>query len=456
MAMNQRPAPHSIRSAWRPSRRDLLRAAGLSGLGIGLFGRGLPELRAATAPKRFVQINLEGGWDSSLATDPIIGAKTTVDTYEMILRQPSDDLRPVTVSGKDKLVLGPGLAPAAPAFAMMPTTFINGLTMDVTAHDFAAQYMSSGRLSLSNSRDYPCIPAVLSASLGQFPPHVAIGTLPPLGETRFSTPPLHALDPRAIAEMVAGPSGSRARPSLVADSHALLDALDAHAYGQLSAAQQTSLKVWRESSQRVDGLYAKQLLGKLTPDESMLARYGADLYPGDITSGPESRLAHLMLLMTSNLAPYLTMTFGSFDTHENQMAVHLPLMRRFAAALNTFVADLVATDDPAAPGYKLADTTTLYITSEFVRSPRFSSVGGTEHWQSASAIVMGKDVRDNQVIGATHTDAMPLGWDGRRPAILTHDNRLLPNHVVATILARFGATPAADDVGEGRLDALFI
>lgn len=440
------------------NRRELLKALGL---GAGALTLGTQLLRsrtaaAATTPKRFVQINLEGGWDSSLATDPIVGAKTGVDTYEQILRTPSTDLMPATVPGKANLIVGPGLAPALPAFASLPTAFINGMHMEVTAHDFAAQFMSSGRLSLSNSRDYPAIPAVLGAALPTYPPHVALGMLPPLGDTRFTSPPLHAYVPDALASMMSGPSGDRYRSDLIADAHKLIGDLDALTYGRMSAVQQESLKLWRDSSQRVDEIYAKKLGGLLTASDELKARYKIDQYPSDAELGPESRLSSLYLLMLSNLCPYVTVTFGSFDTHENQMATHLPLMRRFANALNVFIADLLATDDPASPGHKLADTTTILITSEFVRSPRFSTAGGTEHWQSASAILMGRTVKDGAVFGATATDATALGWNGARPEPLTFENRLLPNHMVATILGHLGTQEQANAVSEERIHGLFI
>jgi uncharacterized protein (DUF1501 family) len=130
-------------------------------------------------------------------------------------------------------------------------------------------------------------------------------------------------------------------------------------------------------------------------------------------------------------------------------------MRRFATALGVLVADLRSTPDPAVPGQMLADTTTIMITSEFVRTPLFNLAGGTDHWSSASVIVMGRGVNDGAVIGATDVNGYALGWRDGRAVSFSEDTQLLPDHVIATILENVGTSAQADLVSEVRLDALF-
>ena len=446
------------------SRRDLL-GLGVLGMGALAFGVSTPwdspaRAQSATPPHRFVQINLEGGWNSAYATDPIVGSKVASGTYEPVLT--SAELVPKAVDAKPTLVMGPGLIPAEAAFTRLRTAFVNGVYMEVSSHDFAAQYMSSGRLSLSNSRDYPAVPALLGAALHTFPPHVVIGTTPPLGDTRLTSPPLQAPSSGALNTMVSGPSGALLGPGilqehysaqLVADARALIDGLDGLVLRGLPPTYQRNLAPWRHSSEQIAQIYARNLGGALTPSVSDAMRYG--FAPDSADIGPETQLAAVFLLLKSNLCPFITMTFGSFDSHTMELATQPPLMRRFARALDVFVGDLASTPDPAAPGQTLADTTTLYITSEFVRTPRFSSAGGTDHWQSASAILMGRGVMDGAVIGRTGDDAMALGWDGQAAVAPTESTRLLPDHLVATILANVGTEALANAVSTVRLNGLF-
>jgi uncharacterized protein (DUF1501 family) len=442
------------------SRRDVLRLGGLGAAGSLLWGR-TSRAAPASVPRRFVQINLEGGWDSALATDPVIGSKQTSNGYEGLYTSMSE-LTPKAVPGKPGLVLGPGLIPGENAFARMPTAFVNGMYMEVSSHDFAAQYMSSGLLSLSNSRDYPCIPAVLGASSTVFPAHVVVGYPAPLGDTRFTTPPLYSPTIDALDTIVGEPSEAIIGAGVlrdhfsqqqVADAHRLIEALDAQTYGTLRPSYQADLAIWRESSVKLEEIYALGLGGTLAPTLDDEIRYGEPA-PGTLSQSPERVLASLYLLMKSNLCPYVTVSFASFDTHSDHLATHLPLMQRFASALDVFVTDLLATPDPAAPGYTLAETTTILITSEFVRTPLFSSVGGTEHWQSASAILMGRGVVDGAVIGATDDQAAAVGWSLAEG--VPSAEALLPDHLIATILANVGTDEQADTVSTERITGLFV
>ena len=440
-----------------PSRRDLLRWGGLAA-GTAVLGVG-SRAATGTSPRRFVQINFEGGWDSAFATDPVVGSKRTANIYDPVYL--TDELTPRAVAGKPQLVLGPGLIPGEGAFARLPTAFVNGIFMEVVAHDFASQYMKSGRLSLSNSRDFPALPALLGAASTTFPPHVVLGSAVPLGDTRLTSPPLLAGSLDALAGMVTGPSGALLPPGVLADSfdpelitdaHALIDTLDGLTYARLPRPYQRGLDLWRSSSQRIEEIYALELGTSLTPSAEDAARYG--FTPGIGDYGPESQLAAVWLLLKSNLCQYLTVTFGSFDTHGNHLATQLPLMQRSALALDVLVGDLLATPDPQAPGLSLAETTTLLITSEFVRTPTFNSYGGTEHWQSASAILMGRGVNDGAVLGATGDDAVALGWDPVRAEVASEP--LLPDHLMATVLANVGTEELADTVSPIRLEGLFV
>ena len=81
-----------------------------------------------TAPKRMVQFFLGGGWDTALATDPVAGTKRSSSTYDSRYLA-----RTITsVTGKDNLVMGDGIAPATTAFQTMNTLFVNGMFVAIS------------------------------------------------------------------------------------------------------------------------------------------------------------------------------------------------------------------------------------------------------------------------------------------------------------------------------------
>ncbi len=442
------------------SRRELLGlAGGLATVGLALGEwpwRSVTRAAAGAAPKRFVTINLVGGWCSILGTDPVIGSKVSSNSYNEAYRAPTNDLLPKTLTAKPSLSVGPGLVTAESAFAAMPTAFVNGVYMQVPGHEFALQYMASGRLTLSSSRDFPSIAALLGAEQKTFPSHVVIGAGVPLGETLYSSPPLQAATVDTFQQMIGGPSGYLFEEDLAADADALIEGLDAETYMKLPKEHQLDLKSWRSASANVRSIYAQKLAGQIGLTPEISNRYEIDRYGGQGVEGPERQLASLLLLLKSNLSPYITIGInGSWDSHYNHLQNHLPYMRRFGTALGRFVEDIMATKDPASPELTLAETTTILITSEFVRTATFNSLGGTEHWSSASAILMGRGVKDGAVIGRTGDDHYALGWNGSSGVPFSETTQILPDHLIATIAANVGNAAMANTISEVRLDGLF-
>lgn len=420
----------------------------LAGTGVALAG-GLFDLKArgdAAPGRRVLEIFLKGGWDSALATDPIVRDKAASGAYEGAVQA----LATRAVSGKPNLILGNGLLAAESAFASMPTAFINGIRMEVTAHTFAEGYMYSGKSTTSSTRVAPALTALLGNAKGGFPAHLVIGTAIPLGETTFTSPPLQANSPRALADSLTPPGtseGFQAESLAIADQ--LIRDLDQHRKANLSQLAINSLAPWTNASQSLGPIYGANYGSLLTLNDATKARYG---YKDDGDIG--ARLASAYLALKSGLTSFVAVNFGDFDTHSNHLGQHLPVMQEFGGALAALVSDLRATPDPGVPGSSLADTTMIVITSEFTRTPKFNGSAGTDHWPSASMIVMGGGVRDNSVHGATDADASVLGWrDG--PLALSDETALMPDHVVAAILYNLGLADAANDVSGVRLDALF-
>lgn len=407
----------------------------------------IPKALGQSTPQRFVQFFLGGGWDTALATDPITGTKRTSGTYDSqyLTRTIS------TVTGKDNLVMGDGIAPATNAFQSMNTLFINGMYVEVTAHELATKYLLSGRSTLSRSREFPAITALMGDASGEFPPHLNLGIGVPLGDTKNSNPPIHAVSTDHLSMMLSGPrvnqdpedpDGVTFNDTAVSAMNKLVSDLDTIHDNRLSAAENAKLNAWRSASSRITDIYDRRYDQSIRIDDSTRSRY-------NITENwrMEANTAAAFLALRAGLTSFITVHGAGYDTHNNHLGTHVPLMNSFANTLNTFVTDLASTQDPgAAEGTTLADTTTILITSEFSRTPTFNVANGTDHWTSASAILMGANVRDNTVIGATDDQALSLGWENGAATTRTDANELNAAKIYAAICSQLGYTTAASTI----------
>jgi uncharacterized protein (DUF1501 family) len=407
-----------------------------------------PEAQAAGAtPKRFLQVFLNGGWDSLLAIDPVPpgSSKASSGNFEPVYHNAGAAGflgAPQSVAGKSQLLVGPGLEAARTAFAQLPTAFVNGLYLEVTAHELAANYVYSGVLSLSRSREYPAIIATMAAATGGFPSHLLLGGGIPLGATAAKSPPLQAFETDALVKMLAGPYSTTdySAPSLAA-AQELLATLDAGFAAAQSKAAKASLGAWESGTAGLSDLYARRLDRKIMPTDAQLMAFGA---AGE-TASLGARLAVGALALKSGLTRFVSVNADGFDTHQDHASRQLPLQQQAAVALRALCDFLATTADPDSPSKKLAETTTVLVTSEFTRTPTFNAAGGTDHWQTGSAIVMGRGVVDGAVVGSTSDDGSANDYG---------DGKLLPDHLAASLLRSLGFAKEAAAVSEVHLDAL--
>lgn len=408
-----------------------------------LAGTGL----AVTPRRRFLHIFLRGGWDTHLGTDPVIGSKVTSAAFSSIYQS----LGTFTVAGKNNLIGGWGLEPLRQAMASVPTAFINGLFTEVTAHELAQNYMYSGVLSLSRTREFPSIAAMLGAAAGTFPAHVVLGGPIPLGDSKLSHPPLQSKSGAGLAEMLRGPYNKWVKRSSFEPAHDLIKQLDALNRNQQNQKAQAAMAGWETAAAQLDQLYGTGIGQKLMLDQAMKNRYGVT----DDWSY-QALIPSAFLTLSSGLSSFVTLSIDGFDTHSNHFREHVPLMRRVATQMALLIADLRATEDPEQAGSSLMDNTTILINSEFVRAPALNPASGTDHWPSASAILLGKGVQDNTVIGQTDDQAQPLGWVNKQSIARTAETRITPELLVASLLDAMGLTMLANQISGGRLSGLFV
>ena len=405
-----------------------------------------PEARAASAGRKFLHIFLRGGWDAHLATDPVIGSKLTSPAYNSAYQ----GLTSFQVAGKNNLIGGWGLEPAKSAFATVPTAFINGLFTEVTAHELAQNYMYSGILSLSRSREYPSLTALMGLAAGSFPAHVVLGGPIPLGDSKMTHPPLQAQSGAGLADMMRGPYNQYVQSSSFDPAHTLIKQLDELHKSQQNQVAQASMTGWESAATQLDQLYASGLGQKMALDATIKERYG-------VTEewGPKSLIPSSLLTLAAGLSPYVTVSIDGFDTHSNHLTQHVPLLRMVASQLALLIQDMRNIPDPSQPAVSLMDNTTILISSEFVRTPSFNAGAGTDHWPSASAILMGRGVQDNTVIGRTDDQALALGWQNGQSIVRNTETQMTPELLVATVLENMGFTQTATQISGGRIRDLF-
>lgn len=396
----------------------------------------------AGSSHKLVLVMLDGGWTSHLSCDPIVGSRRETGSFEEVYN--SHDVR--APAGKDQLLTGLGFQPALPAFASMPTAFVNGMFVEIAAHDAASAFMLTGKQLIGRIVTEPSLPARLAARRGGLASHVVLGGSVPLGDTIEKAPPLQASG-ESLGELLSEPGDELSAATRDAMELALAQTDDLY-FQSLGGKAQTSLEPFR-ASQRDLATVFDTFGGKLRLTDALRDRYGTK-DDGDLASFPAALLA-----LQYGLTSIVTIRVGGFDTHSNEINTQLPRQRVIATIVNSFVEDLRNTPDPHEAGRSLADNTTIVVTSEFTRTPRYNDTAGTDHQSTASAIVMGRGVRDNTIVGATDGDARPMGWDGTKAVTRTDQTMIDGSALVSSLLELFGAPEAAAAVGERRLRGLF-
>ncbi len=426
----------------------LIRAASMAGAGAGTMGGldiGTQSAQAAEERgpvPRLVLIFLDGGWNNYFAIDPVYGKRLTNGAFESVFA--SHTLR--APPSKPNLLTGIGFQDALPAFDSIPTVFVNGLNVEIAAHDAAANYLLTGRSAIGRTLTEPAVTAVIATKRGGLASHLVLGGSVPLGETIQIAAPLMTTG-NALGGLLT-PPGSQFKEET---RQALEEALSAHNqvfFSSLGDKAIASLQAFVDSQKDVSNAF-KNFANKLNLDDEMKTRY-------DVASnGNMGDFAAAWLALKHDLTTIVSIRFGGFDTHTNELNSQLPLQRQVALALNAFVADLRATPDPRDPQNSLADTTTIVLTSEFTRTAKFNDTAGTDHQNSASAIIMGRGVRDNRLIGGTSETGEVMGWDGEKPVTKTEETMIDGSTLVATLLDQFGLGEVANQVSSRRIRGIF-
>ena len=380
-------------------RRDFLRLGLLGATGLSLPG----YLRMASAGE------VARGRATSAIFVNLSGGPSHMDTFDLKPDAPTEfrgEFKPIAtnVAGVEISEHLPKLAQCADKFAIL-----RGVSHSLAAHEFGTKYLNTGNRPIP-SLEFPGYGPVVSKELG---------------------------GPRDLPPFVAIPDTNQV-PGYLGVEYAAFSTTAAPKAGQPFAVRGITLRnglTVEEVEKR------RNLLGKLDStfrgfEESSDLVNGLDRFSQrayDIISSPRSREAFdiskekpetaklfgespigLSALLATRLVEsgvrFVTLSTGGWDTHDDNFG---KLKGKLLPDLDAALAGLFTV--LARKG--LLETTAVFVTGEFGRTPKINGRAGRDHFPRAMTCLLGGGgMKGGQVIGASDPKGMgPASGDGITP-----------------------------------------
>ncbi|MDZ4821286.1 MAG: DUF1501 domain-containing protein [Planctomycetota bacterium] len=385
-------------------RRDFLKAGVLGGAGLSL--------------ENFLRLSKAGEVRPAKATSAIFmmltGGPSHLDTFDMKPDGASEnrgEFKPIStnVPGIEISELLPKLSQCADKFALL-----RGVSHTQAAHPLGIQYLCTGNQPVP-SLQFPGYGAVVSKELpgpSDLPGFVAIPSTPEsAGYLGVQYAPLQTNSTPKVGKPYSVRGLSLANGLTVTDVHKrtqLLHDLD------------TKFDRIEKSNDLVRGLneFAQQAHDIVGSPRSREA-FDISREPRAVAeSFGETAFGQSCLLATRLVEAgvrFVTVTYGGWDTHSNNFKT---LKGGQVGALDAGLAALFTTLSERG----LLDSTAVYVTGEFGRTPKINPRSGRDHWPRAMfSILAGGGIRGGQVYGASDKNGM--GPDAEA---------ITPDHVAAT------------------------
>jgi uncharacterized protein (DUF1501 family) len=370
-------------------RRDFLKVGALGAAGLNLAG----YLRLASAgqvkqakAKSAIFINLSGG-------------PTHMDTFDLKPDSAAEyrgEFNPIETCAKGVQICEhlPKLAKCADKF-----TVLRGVSHTLAAHELGTKYMNTGNRPLP-SLEFPGYGAVVAKELETSP------DLPPFVAIPNSRQVAGYLGVR-YAGLQTNSSPKAGQPYTVRgislSGGLTIEQLEKRQ--KLLTDLDTTFKGFEANSDLVDGLdrFAQQAYDMISSrrareafDVSKESQEIAGLFGEDSFS--QSCLLSARLIEAG--VRFATVTNGGWDTHtDNFNKLKTRLLPELDSALSGLFNALEAKG--------LLETTTVFVTGEFGRTPKLNARGGRDHWPRAMFVLMGGGgMKGGQVIGASDENGM--------------------------------------------------
>lgn len=416
------------------SRRGVLRglgAAGLAGLAAPLLPRRTAAASVSASDRRFIFVQVLGGWDVTRAFAPLFGA-------EAVSMEPD---AAETSAGDLVYVTHPERPSVDAYFADWgdQTVVVNGLYVPSISHHSAtrlmltavvdAAYADWGTRIATAHADAHVVPYLVAGGANYAGAHgVHIGR----AGTNGQLPGLAtgALLVTADVPMPIPSSGASSIVDRYLASAAAVRAAQEAAGGRASALE--SYEIALDRAARLKDIAAEV---DLSTDTSF-----------------EGQTALAMRALSNGISRCVSISYPQsnsgveWDTHAANDLKQSPLFEGLFAGLSELLVALAET--PGTVGATLADETTVVVLSEMGRTPFNNGSGGKDHWPYTSAMFIGQGVAGGRVIGAFNDDQFGEKID-LSSGDLDEGGIAIGNDVIgATILQLAGL-----DLGDERIGA---
>jgi len=374
------------------SRRDFVKVGALGAAAAGLSLSGFlrlahaGEVKPAARAKSAIFVFLGGG-------------PSHMDTFDMKPGAPAEfrgEFNPVgsNVAGIQVCEHLPNLAKIADKYAI-----IRGISHSLAGHELGTEYLNTGSRPVP-SIIYPGLGAVVSRELpgaADLPPYVAVPSTPQkagyLG-VRYAPLQTNAVPKAGEAFNVRGIS--------LADG---VTVADFERRQGLLAKLDTTFRGFENQSKLVDGMdrFAQQAYDMISSAKARDA-FDTGREKPDIAERFGTEKFGMSCLLATRLIDagvrFVTVTFGGWDTHSGNFRACkeklLPQLDQGLAALFNTLAER-----------GLLDSTSVYVTGEFGRTPKINDKAGRDHWPRAMfSLLAGGGMRGGQVIGASDDKGM--------------------------------------------------
>ena len=380
-------------------RRDFLKVGVLGAAGLGLPGYFRLAEAGGVAPGRATSaifINLGGG-------------PSHMDTFDLKPDAPKEfrgEFNPIAtnVPGIEICEHLPNLAKCADKFAIL-----RGVSHSLAAHEFGTKYLNTGNRPIP-ALEFPGYGPVVTKEKGgprDLPPFVAIpDTNQVAGYLGVEYAPFSTTSvPKAGQPFTV--RGITLRNGLTVEEvdkrRDLLKKLDSTFAG------------FEKQSDLINGLdrFSERAYDIISSPRSRQAFDVSQEKPETAKPFGESPIGQSCLLATRLVEAgvrFVSLSSGGWDTHDDNFT---KLKSKLLPDLDRAVAALFTTLDRKG----LLETTAVFVTGEFGRTPKINNRGGRDHFPRAMCVMMGGGgMKGGQVIGASDERAMgPASGDGITP-----------------------------------------
>lgn len=432
------------------SRRDLFKFLGAAGITASL-GPAFGQSMNPDPNHLFLFVVFGGGWDHTMSLDPrhpsldAMKDNTGIEMAWNALPAPFNLADPIQAPGSN-LMFGPAIGDMQRHWDKM--CVVRGISMDTLSHPTGARYFSTGKPPSGLSPRGNSAGAEVVEQLHRTFPN-RLGKLANLSidvdnyytgnTTEVRAFRASALSPISIAASFSRgltPEGdfsllpAAAKENLLAlhRQRQFCDPSNIDASGVMTRVRQAQAKN--------EQLFSGSDIASFTvraENATEWFRYGLPPAPG--TPGLAAFFARQAL--ARGISNSVTVLLQSeLDTHTSIHPVEQPNRQKAGwDALAKLIDDLAETNHPAMASDKLLDHTTVVVYSEFTRTALRNAAGGRDHSLTNSALLLGKGIRGNTVIGASSDNGMqPQSVNMMTGAVDPAGVVIRPEHVLATVL----------------------